>query len=103
MDFVSPRTCNTSIMCLFPVYILLEAHRYITLEPETERQMEFYSHARVDGLAKRVEIPSEMTETFEARPDGLYHRHVIFGKRLKMPMAANAQDPNSRPVLVNQQ
>ncbi|XP_006641383.1 dynein regulatory complex subunit 7 [Lepisosteus oculatus] len=77
----------------------LKTHRYITLEPETERQMEFYSHARVDGLAKRVEIPFEMTETFEARPDGLYHRHVIFGKRLKMPMAANAQDPNSRPVL----
>ncbi|XP_029109499.1 dynein regulatory complex subunit 7 isoform X1 [Scleropages formosus] len=58
----------------------LKSHRYVTLVPETEREMEFYSHARADGLAKRVELPTEMTETFEQRTDFLYHRHVVFSR-----------------------
>ncbi|KAL7885365.1 hypothetical protein AOLI_G00056600 [Acnodon oligacanthus] len=61
----------------------LKCHRYVTLVPETERQMDFYSHARADGLASRVETPSEMTETFIDRPDFLHYQHVVYGKRVR--------------------
>ncbi|XP_060741330.1 dynein regulatory complex subunit 7 [Tachysurus vachellii] len=56
----------------------VKTHRYVTLVPETERLMEFYSKARDDNLLSRVETPMEMTETFQGRPDFLYHRHVIY-------------------------
>uniref|UniRef100_A0A4W5P6W5 Dynein regulatory complex subunit 7 n=1 Tax=Hucho hucho TaxID=62062 RepID=A0A4W5P6W5_9TELE len=69
----------------------LKSHRYITMAPETERQMDFYSHARADGLARRVEMPFEMTETFEDRPDFIYHRHVVFGKRVKVFGPSNTE------------
>ncbi|KAG9352618.1 hypothetical protein JZ751_021032, partial [Albula glossodonta] len=51
------------------------------MDLETERQMEFYSHARPDGLAERQDFTSEMIERFEERPDFLYYRHVLFHKR----------------------
>ncbi|XP_062856913.1 dynein regulatory complex subunit 7 [Trichomycterus rosablanca] len=57
----------------------LKSHKYVTLVLETERQMEFYSNARADGLASRVETEADMTETFENRPDFLYYRHVVYG------------------------
>uniref|UniRef100_A0A4W5P0I4 Dynein regulatory complex subunit 7 n=1 Tax=Hucho hucho TaxID=62062 RepID=A0A4W5P0I4_9TELE len=78
----------------------LKSHRYITMAPETERQMDFYSHARADGLARRVEMPFEMTETFEDRPDFIYHRHVVFGKRVKVfgPSNTEAPDQGQRPL-----
>uniref|UniRef100_A0A8C7KSJ4 Dynein regulatory complex subunit 7 n=1 Tax=Oncorhynchus kisutch TaxID=8019 RepID=A0A8C7KSJ4_ONCKI len=78
----------------------LKSHRYITMTPETERQMDFYSHARADGLARRVEMPFEMTETFEDRPDFMYHRHVVFGKRIKVfgPSNTEAPDQGQRPL-----
>ncbi|TRY98073.1 hypothetical protein DNTS_023525 [Danionella cerebrum] len=52
--------------------------------------MDFYSQARVDGLAKRIEKPSEMTETFEDRTDLLIQRHVIYGKQIKVLRAGEA-------------
>ncbi|XP_076878346.1 dynein regulatory complex subunit 7 isoform X2 [Brachyhypopomus gauderio] len=58
----------------------LKIHRYVTLLSETELQMDFYSHARDDGLARRVETPYETTETFEDRPDFLYYRHTVFSQ-----------------------
>lgn len=57
-------------------------HRYVTLVPETERQMDFYSHARTDGLARRIKKPFEMTETFEDRADFLFYRHVVYGEQI---------------------
>ncbi|KAK6479943.1 dynein regulatory complex subunit 7 [Huso huso] len=77
----------------------LKSHRYLIPVPETERQMDFYSEARADGLARRVETPSEMTETFENRTDFLYYRHVLFGKRLKKLAPANSNDPVTRSIL----
>ncbi|KAG9272008.1 dynein regulatory complex subunit 7 [Astyanax mexicanus] len=76
----------------------LKCHRYVTLIPETERQMDFYSRFRVDDLASRVETPSEMTETFENRPDFLYHRQVVYDKQvLSFEPAENAKQVR-RPI-----
>ncbi|XDV53114.1 hypothetical protein PO909_021697 [Leuciscus waleckii] len=68
----------------------LRCHRYVTLVPETERQMDFYSHTRTDGLARRIEKPFEMTETFEDRTDFLFNRHVVYGKQVKVIWAGEA-------------
>nr|XP_056718780.1 dynein regulatory complex subunit 7 [Euleptes europaea] len=79
----------------------LKAHTYKTMEPETERTMEFYSETRVDGLQKRVETPTDMIEYFEGRSDFLRYRHTEFGKRTKKP-ANNTQvntESNARPIV----
>ncbi|XP_048015258.1 dynein regulatory complex subunit 7 isoform X2 [Megalobrama amblycephala] len=68
----------------------LRYHRYVTLVPEAERQMDFYSHTRTDGLARRIEKPFEMTETFEDRTDFLFYRHVVYGKQIKVIRAGEA-------------
>ncbi|XP_056106838.1 dynein regulatory complex subunit 7 isoform X2 [Rhinichthys klamathensis goyatoka] len=74
----------------------LRCHRYVTLVPETERQMDFYSHTRTDGLARRIEKPFEMTETFEDRTDFLFYRHVVYGKQVKVIWAGEAFE--QRPI-----
>ena len=51
--------------------------------PESERSMTFYHVARVDGLEKRVETPTSMTENFVNRDDFLVYRHVEFTGRQK--------------------
>ena len=61
--------------------------------------MIFYNEARVDGLQKRVETPTEMTETFIKREDFLYYRHVEFGKRAKK--FGPAENSSHRPILVS--
>ena len=60
--------------------------------------MIFYHEARVDGLEKRVETSTEMTETFINREDFLYFRHVEFGKRAKK--FGPAENSSHRPILV---
>ncbi|XP_066281763.1 dynein regulatory complex subunit 7-like [Branchiostoma lanceolatum] len=65
--------------------------------PETDRAMVFYDKARVDGLVKREETPTEMTEHFKDRDDFLYYRHVVFSKRMKRFGAST--DANHRPIL----
>ena len=60
--------------------------------------MIFYSEARVDGLMKRVEDPSQMTEHFTDREDFLFYRHVEFGKRPKK--FGPAENTTPRPILV---
>ncbi|NWW85067.1 DRC7 protein, partial [Rhynochetos jubatus] len=78
----------------------LKAHTYTSLEPETERTMEFYSEARVDGLQKRVDNANEMTEYFVGRDDFLHIRHTEFGKRgKKIHLAGTRTDINSRPIV----
>lgn len=64
--------------------------------------MFFYDEARVDGLVKRVETPTEMTEHYKNRDDFLYYKHVDFGKK---PKKFGPQDGSSsahvRPILVS--
>lgn len=45
--------------------------------------MMFYNEARVDGLQKREETQTEMTEEYSNRDDFLYYKYVEFGKRAK--------------------
>nr|XP_009860275.1 dynein regulatory complex subunit 7 [Ciona intestinalis] len=66
--------------------------------PEAERTMTFFHKARVDGLCKREETPTEMTEHFVNRDDFLFLRHVLFGKRQKKVAPATAEGP-PRPIL----
>ncbi|KAM8799435.1 dynein regulatory complex subunit 7 [Eudromia elegans] len=78
----------------------LKAHSYLSMEPETERTMEFYHEVRVDGLQKHVENAHEMTDYYEGRDDFLYLRHVEFGKRVKkIQIAGTRTDINSRPIV----
>ena len=51
--------------------------------PDAERSMTFYHDARVDGLEKRVETPTQMTEYFVNRDDFLVYRLVEFAGREK--------------------
>ncbi|NXS51480.1 DRC7 protein, partial [Brachypteracias leptosomus] len=79
----------------------LKAHTYTSLEPETGRTMEFYSEVRVDGLQKRVEDATEMTEYFAGREDFLHTRHVEFGKRgKKVHLAGTKTDAMARPIVL---
>lgn len=66
------------------VNILLE-HQFksSTPGPENERVMIFYHEARVDGLVKREETQTEMTEEYSNRDDFLFYKYVEFGKRAK--------------------
>lgn len=59
--------------------------------------MEFYNEARVDGLQKRVETASEMTEYFMGRDDFLYLRHVNFGNQGDETQRI---DMSSKPIMV---
>ncbi|NWW80622.1 DRC7 protein, partial [Climacteris rufus] len=80
--------------------LLLKAHSYTSLEPETGHTMEFYHTARVDDLWKRVENAAEMTEYFVGRADRLHTRHIEFGERdKKMGMAGTRTDANPRPIV----
>lgn len=71
--------------------------------PEIERQMDFYSHTRTDGLTRRMEKPFEMTETFEDRPDFLFYRHVVYGKRVKVSQSGGALEQRPLQVTFSQQ
>lgn len=83
---------------------MVTEHQYKagTPGPESERTMYFYDEARVDGLVKRIETPTEMTEHFKNRDDFLYYKHVDFGKK---PKKFGPQDgstsQNHRPILVS--
>jgi len=70
--------------------------------PENDRTMLFYDEARVDGLMKRVETPSEMTEEYKNRDDFLYYKYVELGKRTKKfgPQDGSTTS-NARPILVH--
>ncbi|XP_063266540.1 dynein regulatory complex subunit 7 isoform X9 [Prinia subflava] len=80
--------------------LLLKAHSYTSLEPETGHTVEFYHTARVDGLWKRFENATEMTEYFVGREDFLHMRHTEFGEReKKMEKAGGTAEANSRPIV----
>lgn len=89
-------TLKTYAISLMPL-----AHTYMSLEPETERTIEFYNEARVDGLQKLIENANEMTEYFVGRDDFLHVRHMEFGKRgKKIHLAGTRTDINARPIVV---
>ncbi len=73
-------------------------YRASTPAPENDRTMIFYNDARVDGLQKRIETPTEMTEHFVNREDFLYYRRVEFKKREKIFGPAKSDNP--RPIVV---
>ncbi|KFW81186.1 Coiled-coil domain-containing protein lobo, partial [Manacus vitellinus] len=80
--------------------LLLKAHTYTSLEPETGHTMEFYHKARADDLRKRVESATEMTEYFVGRDDFLHIRHVEFGERENgMDVAGTRPDVHLRPIV----
>ncbi|NXE96955.1 DRC7 protein, partial [Menura novaehollandiae] len=80
--------------------LLLKAHTYTSLEPETGHIVEFYHKARLDDLWKRFENATEMTEYFVGRDDFLHIRHTEFGEReKKMQMAGTRTDANPRPIV----
>ncbi|NWS31110.1 DRC7 protein, partial [Polioptila caerulea] len=80
--------------------LLLKAHSYTSLEPETGHTVEFYHTARVDGLWKRFENATEMTEHFVGREDFLHTRHIEFGERdKKMEKAGITADTSPRPIV----
>ncbi|NXR66716.1 DRC7 protein, partial [Rhadina sibilatrix] len=80
--------------------LLLKTHSYTSMEPETGHTVEFYHTARVDGLWKRFENATEMTEHFEGREDFLHTRHIEFGEReKKMEKAGITADANPRPIV----
>ncbi|XP_029781495.1 dynein regulatory complex subunit 7 isoform X2 [Suricata suricatta] len=76
----------------------LRVHSYKSMQPETDRVMEFYDTARVDGLVKREETPQTMAEHYQGRSDFLTYRHVSFGDRVKK-VALNSAESNSRPMV----
>ncbi|KAK3093928.1 hypothetical protein FSP39_021907 [Pinctada imbricata] len=80
----------------------LKEHTYRSSAPgpENDRTMLFYHEARVDGLVKRVESPTEMTEEYVNRDDFLYYKHVEYGKRTKkFGPQESSPAKNSRPIL----
>ncbi|XP_064243257.1 dynein regulatory complex subunit 7 isoform X3 [Passer domesticus] len=80
--------------------LLLKAHSYTSLEPETGHTVEFYHTARVDGLWKRFETATEMTEYFVGREDFLHMRHIEFGERdQEAEMAGVTAEANARPIV----
>ncbi|NXY06678.1 DRC7 protein, partial [Pteruthius melanotis] len=80
--------------------LLLKAHSYTSLEPETGHTVEYYHTARADELWKRCESATEMTEYFVGREDFLHMRHIQFDERdKKMQKAGVGTDANPRPIV----
>lgn len=87
------KTCAISFVSL--------VHAYKSMNPQTERVMEFYTETRVDGLQKLAENASEMKEYFMGRDDFKYFQHTEFRtKRKKVTLAGVGTDVNSRPIVV---
>ena len=66
--------------------------------PEGERLMTFYHVARVDGLERRVETPTQMTEYYINRDDFLVYRMVEFTGRQKK--FGPSESTSERPIQV---
>ncbi|XP_011920158.1 PREDICTED: coiled-coil domain-containing protein lobo homolog isoform X2 [Cercocebus atys] len=76
----------------------LRVHSYKSMQPEMDRVIEFYETARVDGLIKREETASTMTEYYQGRPDFLSYRHANFRPRVKK-LALSSAESNPRPIV----
>lgn len=62
--------------------------------------MIFFHHARVNGLERRLETPTEMTEHFKDREDFLFYRHIQFAPRTKTFGPASG-GTSARDILVS--
>jgi hypothetical protein len=76
----------------------LTKHRRFDKKNHPERDFQHCS-ARIDGLVKQEETPTEMTQSFMGRDDYLYYRHVTFGTRTKK--FGPTQQVNYRPIVVS--
>lgn len=86
---------------MYVISFVSTVHIYKSMEPETERVMEFYNESRVDGLQKRAENATEIKEYFVGRDDFKYFQHTEFSKRgKKISVAGTRTDINSRPIVV---
>jgi len=69
-----------------------------------ERTMLFYERARVDGLERRVETATAMTEHYAERDDHLVYRHVDFNSAAGALKTFGPADTHAaaaeRPILV---
>ena len=94
-------TQSTNTRYIFNSMIIVDAeHKYkisAGLRPEGERIMTFFHNARVDGLEKRAETPTDMTEHFRNRDDFLVYRRVEYGVRQKK-FGPATEDSNLRPI-----
>lgn len=64
--------------------------------------MIFCDEARVDGLVKRIETPTGMTEHYKDREDFLYYKNVVFRKRSKrITMSNTSVVADFRPIDVS--
>uniref|UniRef100_A0A669QUB1 Dynein regulatory complex subunit 7 n=1 Tax=Phasianus colchicus TaxID=9054 RepID=A0A669QUB1_PHACC len=78
----------------------LKVHTYKSMNPQTERVMEFYTETRVDGLQKLAENDNEMKEYFVGRDDFKYFQYTEFrAKRKKVTLVGTRTDVNSRPIV----
>ncbi|GAB1600388.1 dynein regulatory complex subunit 7-like [Argonauta hians] len=73
-------------------------YKFESVGPESERTMIFNHHARVDGLEKRIETNTSMTEHFIARKNLLYYKYVEFDTRplVFAPQISGESEP--RPI-----
>uniref|UniRef100_UPI00358FF4C0 dynein regulatory complex subunit 7 isoform X2 n=1 Tax=Myxine glutinosa TaxID=7769 RepID=UPI00358FF4C0 len=69
-------------------------HTYNTQVANSDRIMVFNPVARIDGLRKREETPTSMTEMYDAWPALLLSRHVQFGRLEKRLAPAGSVDSN---------
>lgn len=96
LDMLVFSVANSENVCDLPL-----VHSYTSLEPETGHTVEFYHMGRGDGLWKRFENATEMTEYFMGREDFLHTRHIEFGERDKETENAGiTADANARPIVV---
>lgn len=81
--------------------VLLLEHRYRLhggMLPESQRLMTFYHVARVDGLERREETPTQMTEHFINRDDFLVYRHVQFASKQLKKFGPSEASTSERPI-----
>ncbi|XP_036363174.1 dynein regulatory complex subunit 7-like isoform X2 [Octopus sinensis] len=73
-------------------------YKFDSAGPESDRTMIFYDDARVDGLQKRIETSTSMTEHFIGRKDLLCYKYVEFGPRLLVFAPQISSDYEPRPI-----
>ncbi|CAI9730778.1 Hypothetical predicted protein [Octopus vulgaris] len=78
-------------------------YKFDSAGPESDRTMIFYDDARVDGLEKRIETSTSMTEHFIGRKDLLCYKYVEFGPRLLVFAPQISSDYEPRPIQVGEE
>ncbi|XP_031471055.1 dynein regulatory complex subunit 7 isoform X2 [Phasianus colchicus] len=96
----APYSNGNGLVKRLTVYADSNLHTYKSMNPQTERVMEFYTETRVDGLQKLAENDNEMKEYFVGRDDFKYFQYTEFrAKRKKVTLVGTRTDVNSRPIV----